>query len=330
VCQRLADREDAPPLVTVHASRGDCQVTGGEGVVLAVVDEGVDVGEHPEFAGRVLQMHREESLSVDWSRVRRPHGVKVAGLALAGGSHVTGIAPRALLLPVEVPALSRMIGHPSEAAGLRWAADHGADVICCAWSPPNPDGESGALPQHSREAIDDCLAFGRDGKGCVIVFSAGNDGSDLAFNGYASHPGIIAVGACNCHGRHPAYSASGDALWCVYPSNDPRDPVGAWQTYTTTVPAGSLDQGEAYYTTRFGFTSAATAAVAGICALIVSANPDLTYQQVKDVLRDSCEKIDLASGTYDECGHSPFYGFGRPDVARAVELAQERRLTARA
>jgi len=48
------------------------------------------------------------------------------------------------------------------------------------------------------------------------------------------------------------------------------------------------------------------------------------------VLRDSCEKIDLASGTYDECGHSPFYGFGRPDVARAVELAQERRLTARA
>jgi len=60
-----------------------------------------------------------------------------------------------------------------------------------------------------------------------------------------------------------------------------------------------------------------------MCALIVSANPDLTYQQVKDVLRDSCEKIDLASGPYDERGHSPLYGYGRPDVLRAVRLAQE-------
>jgi hypothetical protein len=48
------------------------------------------------------------------------------------------------------------------------------------------------------------------------------------------------------------------------------------------------------------------------------------------VLRDSCEKVDFASGTYDERGHSPLYGFGRPDVARAVELARELQRTARA
>jgi hypothetical protein len=41
-------------------------------------------------------------------------------------------------------------------------------------------------------------------------------------------------------------------------------------------------------------------------------------------------KVDFASGTYDERGHSPLYGFGRPDVARAVELARERQRTARA
>jgi hypothetical protein len=40
--------------------------------------------------------------------------------------------------------------------------------------------------------------------------------------------------------------------------------------------------------------------------------------------RDSCEKIDLESGTYDGQGHSPVYGCGRPDVARAVELARQR------
>ena len=90
-------------------------------------------------------------------------------------------------------------------------------------------------------------------------------------------------------------------------SHATRDPVGAGMTYLTT---------------RFGFTSAACAAVAGICALIVSANPELTSDQVKQVLRDSCDKIDLEGGTYDERGHGPLYGYGRPDVARAVCLAQ--------
>ena len=61
----------------------------------------------------------------------------------------------------------------------------------------------------------------------------------------------------------------------------------------------------------------------------MSANPDLTYHEVKAVLRDSCEKIDTESGTYDDRGHSPLYGFGRPNVARAVEIAHDRRLATR-
>jgi subtilisin family serine protease len=229
---------------------------------------------------------------------------------------------------VVVPALRTVVGSREEAESLRWAADQGADVICCAWAPPRPTRESGKLPTHTGAALDYCLTRGRNGKGCVIVFSAGNDGSDLALNGYASHPGVIAVGACNCHGKHPSYSGWGDSLWCVFPSNDPRDPVGASMTYLTTAPVRSLLDGEAYYTTCFGFTSAATAAVAGICALIVSANPSLTSAEVKAALRDSCEKIDVESNTYDERGHSPLYGYGRPDVGRAVELARQRSTSA--
>jgi len=301
------------------------RITRGTNAVIAVVDEGIDVEDHPEFEGRlapfagVLRAERQPE-----RRVRRPHGVKVAGLALAGGTNVMGVAPEAQLLPVAVPALRTTTADQTEADALRFAADHGADVICCAWAPRRPTAESGKLPACTRGALDHCLTHGRGGKGCVIIFSAGNDGNDLALNGYASHPGVIAVGACNCHGKHPAYSGWGDALWCVFPSNDPRDPVGASMTYLTTAPAGSLLDGEAFYTTRFGFTSAACAAVAGICALIVSANPELTSDQVKQVLRDSCEKIDVGGGTYDERGHSPLYGYGRPDVARAVRLAQRR------
>jgi len=288
--------------------------------VVAIVDEGIDE-QHPEFAGRVIAGYPPQTLGRSRD-VRRSHGTNVAGVILAGGQAVTGIAPRASLLPVVVPALSTKVGDPSEADGLRWAADHGADVICCAWAPPSPDPNSGALPDHTRDALDHCLTRGRRGKGCVVVFSAGNDGSDLALNGYASYPGVVAVGACNAQGKHPAYSGWGKALWCVAPSNDPGDPASRRNTYTTTAPIGSLADGEVFYTTRFGFTSAACAVVAGICALIVAANPRLTAAKVREVLRESCDKVDIENGSYDERGHSPLYGYGRPDAARAVQLAK--------
>jgi hypothetical protein len=301
-------------------------VTRGAHAVLAVVDDDVDVDGHPEFHGRTLPGYGTPVGSRPAERFTwRPHGVEVAGLAVANGSHVIGLAPDAALLPVAVPALRTSIGDASEADAFHWAADHGADVIACAWAPFAGSAPPGWLPAATHDALDHCLTNGRRGRGCVVVFSAGNDGSDLALNGYASHPGVIAVGACNCHGKHPSYSGRGDALWCVFPSNDPHDPVGASMTYLTTAPAGSLLNGEAFYTTRFGFTSAACAAVAGICALIVSANPDLTGEEVKHVLRDACERIDVDGGTYDACGHSPLYGFGRPDVGRAVHLARQRR-----
>lgn len=290
--------------------------------VVAIVDEGID-DQHPEFAGRVVAGYPPRTLGRS-SDVRRSHGTNVAGVILAAGRAVMGIAPRAFLLPVVIPALSNKVGDPSEAEGFRWAADHGADVICCAWAPPSPDRDSGAVRDKTRDALDHCLTRGRGGKGCVVVFSAGNDGSDLALNGYASYPGVIAVGACNVHGTHPAYSGWGEALWCVAQSNDPGDPDSRWKTYTTTAPIGSLADGEVFYTTRFGFTSAACAVVAGICALIVAANPRLTASEVRAVLRDSCDKVDVECGSYDERGHSPLYGYGRPDAARAVQLAKPR------
>jgi subtilisin family serine protease len=238
------------------------------------------------------------------------------------------MAPEARLLPIEVPPLREGTGDVSEAEAIRWAADHGADVICCAWAPPRGDPNGGRLPNHTRDALEHVLTSGRRGKGCVVVFAAGNDGCDLSHNGYASHPGVITVGACNHLGRRPAYSNWGKALWCVFPSNDPNDPVGREMTYLTTAPPGSFELGQTWYTRSFGFTSAACAAVAGLCALILSANRELTAAEVGEVLRDSCQRIDAAGGSYDEHGHSPFYGYGRPDPARAVALAQARKSAA--
>jgi subtilisin family serine protease len=299
-------------------------ITRGAGAVVAIVDEDIDVHGHPEFAGRVLAGYDEPTLSGP-ERPWRPHGVKVAGLALAAGRGVSGLAPEALLMPIHVPALGRGVGDPTEAEGLQWAADHGADVICCAWGGGERGGRDPAgrafLTTRTRAALDHCLTLGRRGKGCIVVYSAGNDGGDIAHNPYASHPGVIAVGACTCHDRRASYSNRGRALWCVFPSNDPQDPIAAGRSYLTTTPPGSFEIGDTFYSSAFGFTSAACAAVAGLCALMVSANPSLTSIAVRELLRRSCVPIDREGGGYSERGHSPLYGYGRPDLLGAVSAA---------
>jgi subtilisin family serine protease len=304
------------PLFTESASRNV--------VTIAVVDDAVDT-RHSEFAGRVIG-EWDASSGAPSSRPSgwQPHGTKVAGLALAGGISVTGVAPAALLLGVRVSALTTHLGDLTEAAGIRWAAEQGADVICCAWGPQNLTAESGKIPEHTRDAIDFAVSHGRGGKGCVVLFSSGNDGCDIALNGYASHPGVIAVGACNCHGKRASYSGWGGALWCVVPSNDPRDPIGAGMTYVTTTPIGSFLLGDTFYTNDFGFTSAACAIAAGVCAQILSVNSTLTSREVRDVVAQSCRKIDVEAGSYDERGHSPYYGFGCLDPVRAVDIALEK------
>lgn len=293
-------------------------------VTIAVVDDAVDT-RHSEFAGRVAGQW--DAASGEPSSIPRgwqPHGTKVAGLALAGGIAVTGVAPTATLLGVRVSALSARLGDPTEAGAIRWAADQGADVICCAWGPQSASEGIAPLPSHTQRAIDWAITEGRGGKGCVVLFSSGNEGSDIRLNGYASHPGVIAVGACNRHGRRPAYSGWGRALWCVAPSNDPRDPIGAGDTYDTTTPVGSFLLGDTFYTGGFGFTSAACAIAAGVCARILAVNPALTWRGVRTVVAESCRKIDWEGGSYDHRGHSPYYGFGCLDPERAVEIAYQK------
>ena len=75
------------------------------------------------------------------------------------------------------------------------------------------------------------------------------------------------------------------------------------------------------YTSGFGGTSSAAPLMAGICALLLSANPDLTVTDIKNILRQSADKIGPA-GTYDSSGHSDFYGYGRVNALRAVQLAR--------
>jgi hypothetical protein len=89
---------------------------------------------------------------------------------------------------------------------------------------------------------------------------------------------------------------------------------GIWTTDRTGRAGYSADD----YTDSFSGTSSACPGAAGVAALVLSANPSLGSDEVKDALRRSCDRIDPGGGEYDEQGHSRLYGYGRLNAETAV------------
>jgi subtilisin-like proprotein convertase family protein len=169
---------------------------------------------------------------------------------------------------------------------------------------------------------------GRNGKGCVILWAAGNGNESVDNDGYASYEKVIAVAACNDGSKKSAYSDFGGAVWCAFPSSNGSASLtpGIWTADRSGgrgYNAGNTLQGDAAgnYTNSFGGTSSSTPGVAGAAALILSRNPNLRWDEVKDILKRSADKIDTAGGNYDANGHSHLYGYGRVNVKNAVQLA---------
>jgi subtilisin family serine protease len=299
----------------------------GDGTIVAVIDDGVDI-DHEEFAGsHKVVAPRDVTRGSDDPRPGSldDHGTACSGVACASGLiGASGVAPRARLMPIRCISA---LGSQPEADAFFWAAQHGADVISCSWGPPDNEGPA-PLPDSTRLAMDWAITHGRNGKGCVITFAAGNGNESVDEDKYASYPKVIAVAACNDRGTKSDYSDFGRAIHCAFPSNDLGAPrtTGIWTTDRMGAAGynpGGLSDGDAAgnYTGRFGGTSSACPGVAGVAALVLARNPSLRWDQVKDVIRRSCDRIDPAGGRYDADGHSRKYGYGRVNAKRAVELA---------
>ncbi|WP_047532815.1 S8 family peptidase [Pseudomonas sp. 11/12A] len=326
----------------------------GEGIVIAIIDDAFDI-DHPEFAGtgKIIGAKNFDRLNArQGPRPKNPlerHGTAAAGVACANGeAGASGVAPRASLMPLK---LTKPLGARAEADAFFWAADQGADIISCSWGPPEGHWADPTDARHSqafplaastRLAIEYAATKGRQGKGCVIFFGAGNGNESVDNDGYASHPMVIAVGACNDQNRRSAYSDYGQALWCCFPSGDQPHPDPKFKPATsipqtrgirTTDLSGRFaDPINAAYTELFSGTSSACPGAAGVAALVLGVNPALDREQVRHLLADCCDKISHADdgplGQYDQNGHSHYYGHGRLNALRAVQLALERGKTA--
>jgi subtilisin family serine protease len=316
---------------------GAWKLTRGKGITVAVVDDGVDM-DHPEFKGRIVHPFDATSNNNN-ARPQSPddnHGTACAGMACAAGlkDGASGTAPESFLMPIR---LRSGLGSMAEANAFAWAADNGADVISCSWGPT--DGEwwnpadpvhnrTTVLPDSTRLAMEYALTKGRKGKGCVILFAAGNGNESTENDGYVSYPGVIAVGACNDSGRRSVYSDYGKGVWVSFPSGDFawkafKHPAPVSEGLRTTDRLAAAGYQPEHYTNTFGGTSGACPGMAGVVALMLASNPNLTPVQIKDLIRKSCVRIDEAEGEYGADGHSEYYGYGRIDAQKAVEMAAQ-------
>jgi subtilisin-like proprotein convertase family protein len=210
---------------------------------------------------------------------------------------------------------TQLYGSDSEVADALAYRNDLNDIKSNSWGPLDV-GQAVYMPPIVRAAIEESIATGRGGLGEVFIWAAGNGAAShdrVDYDPYASSRFTIAVGAIGDLDLRPGYSEEGASLVVVGQSN------GNVRSISTTNSGGG-------WTSSFGGTSATAPLGAGVAALILDANPNLTWRDVQHVLIESARKNDPndADWTTNGAGYDVNYsfGFGAMDAAAAVALAE--------
>jgi serine protease len=305
--------------------------TGSSAVVIAVLDTGIRF-EHPDFTGRTVAGYdfvddaptandgdardSDPSDPGDWITAAENrsgpfrgcgtsdsswHGSHVAGILGAAGNDGVGIAGvtwQSPLLPVRV--LGKCGGLISDIAdALRWAAgidvagvphnNHPARVINLSLS------GAGACSNTEQNAINDVI-----NQGAVVVVAAGNSNQDAASYSPGNCNGVINVAATNRGGNKAGFSNYGAAVALSAPGGD--NGGDANDDILSTIDLGTQSPAEPGYAYYAG-TSMASPQVAGIAALMLAVNPNLTPGQIGQLLRTTVNPFPAGSScTTTRCG----------------------------
>ena len=298
--------------------------TMGEQAVVAVVDTGVDLT-HPDLALNLLAAATADFVDPkggDGPQDENGHGTHVAGIvaAVAGnGVGVAGVAPKAKILPVRVLD-ENGDGTGDLVAGIRFAADRGADVINLSLGYISGAGEAiGLIGQLDdiREALDYAWS-----KGSLVVVAAGNDTAPLCAEPASGH-NVLCVGATDSRDLLANYSnfdAGGLDNYLVAPGGDGLSSF----SFGSGSPTASLCSGDILSTYLRGIdtwcssesgyealagTSMAAPHVSGVAALLASKG--LTNQEISDCLLSTADDLGAP-------GNDSLYGYGRLNALAAV------------
>lgn len=298
---------------------------GSDRVKIAIIDNGFDTN-HPDLRTKVYRPYDlwNQSSNISRGNPRFTHGTPCASVALAvsNGRGIVGAAPNAMFIPLSGTSFSNRATEQM----FDYCVNNGADIISCSWGTTSSSFRLGSIKE---AAIARAARRGRNGKGCIILFAVGNEGLNYV-NHYAAHPDVIAVAASTSKDTHASYSNQGREVFICAPSNGDWPILAAraswdqgisWESGVYKYYRDGRDRGRHYK--HFGGTSSATPLVAGVVALMLSANPDLTAREVKDILKKTADRIGNSSDYWN--GHSRKYGYGRINADKAVAEALRRR-----
>lgn len=296
----------------------------GSSTTIAIIDDGLEQN-HPAFKGKIvspIDMKNYKNNSFPVHKFDEGHGTACASIACSADENAFGIAPKAQIMPIKITGMGSVL----QSEAFFWAVKNGADVISCSWG--SPDGNifseddndfNYPLPDHTRLAFKYAVSHGRQGKGCAIVFAAGNGKEPMINDGYSASSNVIAVSSINFNDEPTIYSDYGTPVFCCFPSGDFEIDKHNNLINKTGIYVADRIGDEGYstgnYNAYFSGTSASCPGVAGIISLMYAINPSLKLSQVKDILKNSTERIGHPN-EYKNNYHQNFgYGLLRADMA---------------
>jgi serine protease len=289
---------------------------GDSSVVVAVIDSGVAYEDYSPAPGETYLQAPDlanTNFTAGYDHVNgdshpnddHQHGTHVCGTiaqSTNNGSDVAGVAFNITVMPVKVLDENGDGTDQQVADGIYWATNNGADIINMSLGGPG-----------STQTLEDAVAYAYN-NGVTVVCAAGNayQGGNPPQYPAAYDDYCIAVGATQYDQTRAPYSSTGSYLDIAAPGGNMDEDQNL-----DTLPDGVLQQAFAYQDpTNFGLylaegTSMAAPHVAGVAALILSQQPGLTPDQVRQALETTATDIGAE-------GCDPQFGWGLLNAPAAV------------
>jgi len=329
-----AGQSGGTPGVDINATEAWELTTGDPNIVVAVLDSGVEMN-HRDLISNLVQgydfVNGDSIPEPVGAKAIDAHGTVCAGLIAAQGNNgvvVIGVSWKCKIMPIAIATWPDpgLIASSEIATAFRWAAANGADVLSNSWA-------EDVVSPIVYSAIVDVTApggRGRGGKGCVLIAAAGNDGGPVLHP--AAYAEVIAIGATNHNDLRWYYSNRGPNLDLMAPSGgisdadwlltDGKDWM--WTTDITGVSGYSEWNSQDGWESEMldynagGGTSTACPVAAGVAALMLSVEPDLTNREVQHFLERSAKDL-------GDPGRDDYYGWGRVDARAALDMVLAKR-----
>ncbi len=316
------------------------EISTGTGTKVAVIDNGVQLN-HPDLSGNILSGYDAVFNTTNGGQTGNDsHGTCCAGIIGATNNNigVKGIAYNSKMIPIRI-SQGNISNDTACLSAILYAMNNGADVVNCSWSlgSPNPS---------LNIALNLATIYGRNGKGCVVVFSSGNKDYSNPSNAVeypATLDCVIAVGAIAPNGMRKSYSSCDGEQWAscfgneldiVAPGvlvpttdltgNNGKNPYPGYSSFHVACEGTLLtnDCTNTDYTIMFNGTSAAAPHVSGVAALMLSANPNLTAEEVKTIIEETAQKLNgyifNDDGVHDNGSWNNQVGYGLVNAHEAV------------